>query len=100
MNWRCRPPAHDHSGIYSNRFDASLNMKNGFPVFATLIEANYILNSDDEKAQHVVTEEERAVFTELAARPNIFARLVSSIAPSIHGHNDIKTALLLSMYSF
>lgn len=75
-------------------------MKNGFPVFATLIEANYILNSDDEKAQHVVTEEERAVFTELAARPNIFARLVSSIAPSIHGHNDIKTALLLSMYSF
>jgi DNA replicative helicase MCM subunit Mcm2 (Cdc46/Mcm family) len=41
-----------------------------------------------------------SVFTELATRPNIFARLVSSIAPSIHGHNDIKTALLLSMYSF
>ena len=96
--WRCR--AHSLSGIYSNRFDASLNMKNGFPVFATLIEANYVLNSDDEKSQHLVTEEERAVFTELATRPNIFARLVSSIAPSIHGHDDIKTALLLSMYSF
>jgi DNA replication licensing factor MCM2 len=85
------------TGIYTNKFDASLNMKNGFPVFSTLIEANYILNSDDEKAHTFTTEEERAVFTELSARPNIFSRLVSSIAPSIHGHDDIKTALLLSM---
>jgi DNA replication licensing factor MCM2 len=85
------------SGIYTNRFDASLNMKNGFPVFSTLVEANYILNSDDEKAHTFTTEAERAAFAELAARPNIFSRLVSSIAPSIHGHDDIKTALLLSM---
>jgi DNA replication licensing factor MCM2 len=85
-------------GIYTNRFDASLNMKNGFPVFATLIEANYIMNSDDEKAHHFTTEEEREVFAELATRPNVFSRLVDSIAPSIHGHKDIKTALLLSMY--
>jgi hypothetical protein len=85
-------------GIYTNKFDASLNMKNGFPVFSTLIEANYILNSDDEKAHTFTTEVERAAFAELAARPNIFSRLVSSIAPSIHGHDDIKTALLLSMY--
>ncbi len=39
------------AGIYTNKFDASLNMKNGFPVFSTLIEANYILNLDDANAQ-------------------------------------------------
>jgi DNA replication licensing factor MCM2 len=27
-------------GVYRNNFDASLNTKNGFPVFATIIEAN------------------------------------------------------------
>ncbi len=72
-------------------------MKNGFPVFSTLIEANYILNLDDANAQLNITEEERQIFTELSVHPNIFPRLVSSIAPSIHGHDDIKTALLLSM---
>jgi len=28
------------TGIYRNSFDAGLNMKNGFPVFKTVIEAN------------------------------------------------------------
>jgi DNA replication licensing factor MCM2 len=30
--------------IYRNSFDAGLNMKNGFPVFKTIIEANVYLN--------------------------------------------------------
>ena len=30
--------------IYRNSFDAGLNMKNGFPVFKTVIEANVYLN--------------------------------------------------------
>ena len=30
------------TGIYRNNFDASLNHLHGFPVFATLIEANFI----------------------------------------------------------
>ncbi|KAG5462768.1 MAG: hypothetical protein BJ554DRAFT_3612, partial [Olpidium bornovanus] len=28
------------TGVYRNNFDASLNTKNGFPVFATIVEAN------------------------------------------------------------
>ena len=30
--------------IYRNSFDAGLNMKNGFPVFKTVIEANVCLS--------------------------------------------------------
>ena len=39
----CRPGEEiEVTGIYRNTFDAWLNTKNGFPVFATVIEANYI----------------------------------------------------------
>lgn len=41
----CRPGEEiEVTGIYRNTFDAWLNTKNGFPVFATVIEANYIGN--------------------------------------------------------
>jgi DNA replication licensing factor MCM2 len=31
-----------HAGVYTNTYDATLNVKNGFPVFSTLVEANHI----------------------------------------------------------
>lgn len=34
------------TGVYSNNFDGALNYKQGFPVFNTLIHANYIKNKD------------------------------------------------------
>lgn len=30
------------TGIYTHRYDYSLNVKHGFPLFYTLIEANYV----------------------------------------------------------
>lgn len=30
------------AGVYTNTYDATLNVKNGFPVFSTLVEANHI----------------------------------------------------------
>ncbi len=36
------------TGIYLNRFDLSLNNKHGFPVFATVLEANYIERRADK----------------------------------------------------
>jgi DNA replication licensing factor MCM2 len=32
----------DLTGIYTNRYDYNLNVKHGFPLFTTTIEANYI----------------------------------------------------------
>ena len=31
------------TGVYSNSYDSSLNTKNGFPIFATVIIANHIV---------------------------------------------------------
>ena len=30
------------TGLFLHRYDYSLNVKHGFPVFSTMIEANYI----------------------------------------------------------
>lgn len=48
-----------------------LNAKNGFPVFSTHIEANYISKSMDAWNVHKLTDEDRQKITALAADPRI-----------------------------
>lgn len=73
-------------------------MKNGFPVFATIIEANYISKREDQFAEFRLTEDDQKRIRKLAEDPLIGARIIRSIAPSIYGHNDIKTAIALSLF--
>merc|ERR1719461_2120658 len=56
------------TGIYTNHFEAGLNVKSSFPVFSTDIEEIQKLSRD----------------------PNIEERIITSIAPSIYGHHYIK----------
>ena len=50
------------TGIYHNNYDGSLNTSNGFPVFATVIQANHIAKQDDKMAVAALTDEDvRAV---------------------------------------
>ncbi|CCL98347.1 uncharacterized protein FIBRA_00342 [Fibroporia radiculosa] len=86
------------TGIYRNNFDASLNSKNGFPVFSTIIEANHINKKEDQFAAFRLTEEDEREIRALARDDRIRKRIVKSIAPSIYGHEDIKTALALSLF--
>uniref|UniRef100_A0A7S0RHF6 DNA replication licensing factor MCM2 n=1 Tax=Pyramimonas obovata TaxID=1411642 RepID=A0A7S0RHF6_9CHLO len=88
----------DVTGIFTNNFDAALNMKNGFPVFATVVEANYITKKADLFAAYKLSDEDKVEIQQLAADPRIGQRIIKSIAPSIHGHSNIKTALALSMF--
>ena len=46
------------TGVYTNNYDGSLNTANGFPVFATVIEANYITKKDDKTAVASLTDED------------------------------------------
>lgn len=86
------------TGIYRNSYDAQLNHKNGFPVFATILEANYVVKAHDELAGFRLTEEDEREIRTLARDPNIVEKIVDSIAPSIYGHTDIKTAVALSLF--
>lgn len=86
------------TGIYKNNFDASLNAKNGFPVFSTIIEANHINKKEDVFAAFRLTEQDKEQMRQLAKDDRIRKRIVKSIAPSIYGHEDIKTAIALSLF--
>lgn len=86
------------TGIYRNQFDASLNSKNGFPVFSTVIEANHVSKAHDQFAAFRLTEEDERKIRALSNDPQIIGRITASIAPSIYGHKDIKTAISLSLF--
>ena len=86
------------TGIYLNHFDGTLNRKNGFPVFKTLIEANHLHKREDAYDSFNLTEEDENTIRQLGKDPRIGERLIESIAPSIHGHMDIKTGLTLALF--
>ena len=54
------------TGIYRINYDTSLNRSNGFPVFATLIEANYITKQDDKLAVTSLTDEDIKAIIDLS----------------------------------
>ncbi|PVZ98685.1 hypothetical protein BB558_005305 [Smittium angustum] len=86
------------TGTYCHSYDASLNARQGFPVFTTIIEANHILKRSDEFAAFRLTEEDRREIRALSRSEDLERRLIKSIAPSIYGHLNIKTALCLCMF--
>ncbi|KAJ3206732.1 MCM DNA helicase complex subunit [Dinochytrium kinnereticum] len=86
------------TGIYRNIFDSHLNVKHGFPVFATIIEANHVSKKEDMFASFSLTEDDFKSIRALARDDRIRQRIIKSIAPSIYGHDDIKTALALAMF--
>lgn len=86
------------TGVYRNNYDAQLNNRNGFPVFATILEANNIVKAHDQLAGFRMTEEDEQQIRKLSKDPQIVDKIISSIAPSIYGHTDIKTAVALSLF--
>lgn len=86
------------TGIYRNSYDAQLNNKNGFPVFATILEANHVIKSHDQMAGFHLTEQDIEQIRSLSREPDIVDKIVRSIAPSIYGHEDVKTAVALSLF--
>lgn len=91
------------TGVYKNNYDGQLNAKNGFPVFATIVEANSIRRKESnsltgENGLSSWTEEEEREIRALARQRGIIDKIISSMAPSIYGHKDIKTALACSLF--
>jgi DNA replication licensing factor MCM2 len=61
--------------VYTNNFDMALNTKNGFPVFATVVEANHISKKQDLFSVYKLTEEDKAEIEALSKDPRIGARV-------------------------
>ena len=86
------------TGVYTNNFESSLNRANGFPVFSTYVEANHLSRKSDANAATNLTDEDKEEIRRLSRDPQIARRIVRSIAPSIHGHDDIKAGIALALF--
>ncbi|GEQ68249.1 hypothetical protein JCM33374_g1916 [Metschnikowia sp. JCM 33374] len=91
-------------GVYKNNYDGHLNARNGFPVFATIIEANSIKRKESssmfsgDSGQSAWVEEDEKEFRRLSRERGIIDKIIGSMAPSIYGHKDIKTAVACSLF--
>ena len=85
-------------GVYRNTYNISLNIQNNLPVFATIIEANYISTRDDKISFETLTDEDVQEIQRLSKDPKIAQRVYASIAPSIYGHEMVKKAIAFAMF--
>ena len=92
----CRPGEEvEITGIYKHSMEVR---RQGFPVFQTVIEANYVYRSSDQSSMLSITDEEKRAIIELSHDPNLDSRIFQSIAPSIFGHDDIKAGLAMALF--
>jgi DNA replication licensing factor MCM2 len=85
------------TGIYTSKFEYSLNIKHGFPVFSSVIEANFIRRLHEIESEELL-DEDKIKIKNLAKRSDVGKLIINSIAPSIYGHHHIKTAMALAMF--
>ncbi|ANZ76184.1 BA75_03085T0 [Komagataella pastoris] len=97
----------DITGVYKNSYDGALNAHNGFPVFATVIEANCLRRRDasgstnpalDSAGSVPWTDEDESQIVQLSKQKGIVDKIIGSMAPSIYGHRDIKAAIACSLF--
>ena len=69
--------------MYSNGYDASLNVKNGFPVFTTVIEANFINRQEDRFAAFKLSDEDKQEILKLARDPRIGQHILYSALQAV-----------------
>jgi replicative DNA helicase Mcm len=66
--------------------------------FELAVEANNIIQLEENYEELEISEEDEKQIQELAADPNVFEKLTNSIAPSVFGHEKIKEAIILQLF--
>ncbi|MBI5389114.1 minichromosome maintenance protein MCM [Candidatus Woesearchaeota archaeon] len=65
--------------------------------FDLIVDANNVESVEEEYAEILISEQEIEQIKAIAQDPKCIKRLVRAIAPSIHGHEKIKAALLIQL---
>ena len=65
--------------------------------FDLMIEVNYVESVEENFLDVEITEEEKEKIKELSKEPELFTKLVQSIAPSIYGYERVKEGLLMQL---
>ena len=67
-------------------------------MFATIVEGNYINKKEDMLSNFHLDDKDIREIRRLAQDKRIGEKIIRSIAPSIYGHHDIKTAIALALF--
>ncbi len=67
-------------------------------VYRKVLEIVHIEETHKEFEEVEVSKEEEQEIKELSKRPDIYERLIQSIAPAIYGHDDIKEAIVFQLF--
>ncbi|MDD5650757.1 MAG: ATP-binding protein [Candidatus Nanoarchaeia archaeon] len=65
--------------------------------YELMVDANSIESMQETFEEVIINEEDEKQILEMAEDPKIYEKLVSTIAPSIYGHEDVKSALVLQL---
>ncbi|MHA1505740.1 MAG: hypothetical protein ACTSR0_00910 [Candidatus Asgardarchaeia archaeon] len=67
-------------------------------TFNMYIEANHVETAEKEVEQVIITKRDEESILKFSKDPNLRKKIISSIAPSIYGYDDIKEAIALLMF--
>lgn len=65
--------------------------------FDLMVEANHVEPVEEDYTEIKISKKEEKKILDLAADTKLFPKLISSIAPSIYGYEELKEALLLQL---
>ncbi len=80
--------------------EVPINAKGGAQStqFDIIIECNSVESSEEEFELLEIDGEEEKLIKKLAKDPNIYEKLINSIAPVIYGYNEIKESIALQLF--
>ncbi|KAF0991085.1 hypothetical protein HZS_2859, partial [Henneguya salminicola] len=64
----------------------------------TVIEANYVSQRDSASILQTLSDEDVKKIIKLSKESSIYEKIIKSIAPSIHGHENVKRAVALALF--
>ncbi|MBA5942601.1 MAG: minichromosome maintenance protein MCM [Methanophagales archaeon] len=67
--------------------------------FDIYLDANSLELKEGEFEEIIITEEDELKIMELRDQPDVYERIIRSVAPSIYGNEEIKEALVLQLFS-
>ena len=71
----------------------------GSTTFEIFIEGNNVEIEDQDFEDFEITEEDEESIREIASSPNLYEKIRDSFAPSIHGYEEEKLAMILQLFA-
>jgi len=68
------------------------------PMFEVYMDANSLEKLEEEYEEITITEDDEKEILKLKDQPDVYEKLIRSIAPSIFGYEEIKEALVLQLF--